>query len=432
MSGFGEDKNPFNMNNKMTQKERADVVDKQSRDEYKKQQRVKNERLDNEARYKQIKKPETIEEYYETNIYLKNKSEVIKDIKNDLVMKDYRYRGNTGDIYRPSDTKANAIYDGLVRINKLTDYEKENFLQKQLMDKFKTNSDDEAYDGYYSDDYNSDEYDYAEEMRKDEEEERERNEEGAMFEEYLNTQAIIDAEKAENKKISAKEQSDATITTNEDRITNRKTKLKDRMKQRMKSRIEAEKTPEQRAIEARKAKLTEALQNNTLNHISEEDARLMGLIKDNDDKYKLYTSSRFPDNKYVKTINGTIWINNNTKIKRDDETIVLLNDLLNETTGGKKTKKGRRTKKVKKTKKGRKTKKVKKTKKGGSRKTYSSKNIPPANISMKQIQNEVQKDKFIIRVNNDSKKFTDLVKKTLRNKKNPTIGGKRKTRKSKK
>ena len=120
MSGFGEeDKNPFNMNNKMTKKERADVAYELSRNEYKRQKRAKDEKLDNEARYMQIKKPETIDEWYENNRYLENKSEVIKEIKSDLVMKDYRRRGNTSNIYRPSDAEANTIYNRIVRLNKI-------------------------------------------------------------------------------------------------------------------------------------------------------------------------------------------------------------------------------------------------------------------------------------------------------------------------
>jgi len=384
MSGFGDDKNPFNMNNKMTKKERADVAHELSRNEYKRQKRAKDEKLDNEARYMQIKKPETIDEWYENNRYLENKAEVIKEIKSDLVMKDYRRRGNTSNIYRPSNDEANTIYNRIVRLNKISKDEKERLLQKQIMDKFKRDSDEDEYGGYYSDDYyNEDEPDWGEEMRKEEEEEKERQEQEAMYDKDLDAQEIRKAEKG-------KEKSDATMTTNEDRITNRKTKLRDRMKQRMKSKIEAAKTPEQKEREAkikeeeerkkaeearikaeedrRKAKITEALQNKTLMYINEEDARLMGWLKDNDNINKLYSSSRFPDKKYIKTDRGTIWISGNTKIKNDG-TDVLLNDLLNETTGGKKSKKVKRTKRSKKVKTSKKSRKNKRKSKKSKRKT---------------------------------------------------------------
>ena len=73
MSGFGEDKNPFNTNNKLTDKERTDIAHELSKKEYKRQKRARDEKLDNESRYMQIKKPETIDEWYENNIYLENK-----------------------------------------------------------------------------------------------------------------------------------------------------------------------------------------------------------------------------------------------------------------------------------------------------------------------------------------------------------------------
>ena len=301
-------------------------------------------------------------------------------------MKDYRRRGNTSNIYRPSNDEANTIYNRIVRLNKISKDEKERLLQKQIMDKFKRDSDEDEYDGFDSDDYyNSDEPDWGEEMRKEEEEEKERQEQDAMYDKDLDAQEIRKAEKAKSEK--GKEKSDATMTTNEDRVTNRKTKLKDRMKQHMKSRIEAAKTPQQKAEEdrrkaeedrrkaeedRRKAKITEALQNKTLMYINEEDARLMGWLKDNDNINKLYSSSRFPDKKYIKTDKGTIWISGTTKIKNNDGTDILLNDLLNETTGGKKTKKGKKTKrskKVKTSKKSRKNKGKSKKSKRKNRKT---------------------------------------------------------------
>ena len=382
MSGFGEDKNPFNTNNKLTDKERTDIAHELSKKEYNRQKRARNEKLDNEARYMQIKKPETIDEWYKNNIYLENKAEIIKEIKSDLVMKDYRRRGNTTNIYRPSDAEANTIYNRIVRLNKISKDEKDRLLQKQLMDKYKRDSDEDEFGGFDSDDYyNEDEPDWGEEMRKEEEEEKERQEQEAMYDKDLDAQEIRKAEKAKSEK--GKEKSDATMTTNEDRITNRKTKLRDRMKQHMKSKIEAAKTPEQKEREAkikaeedrrkaeedrrkaeedrRKAKITEALQNKTLMYINEEDARLMGWLKDNDNINKLYSSSRFPDKKYIKTDKGTIWISGTTKIKNDG-TDVLLNDLLNETTGGKKSKKVKRTKRTKRSKKVKTSKKSRKNK----------------------------------------------------------------------
>ena len=273
----------------------------------------------------------------------------------------------------------------------LSDYEKEELWQKEFAEKQKQRREDaeaEAQAPYFDwddpDNFGDQVADYEEfeERQKKENEKLEKE-----FEEKMKKQDEME----EAKKISAKEEQDANIKQMEKKRTDRHEKLRDRMRKQNKARAEkaeAAKTPEQKDREAkikeefrlkeekenrRKAKIMETLQNKKLNKISEEDARLMGWLKNNDDKYKIYTSSRLPDKKYIKTDKGTIWIDNNTLIKNDDGTFILLNDILNETTGGKKSKKVKRTKRSKKVKTSKKSRKNKRKTRRSKRKTRKTK-----------------------------------------------------------
>ena len=279
----------------------------------------------------------------------------------------------------------------------LSDYEKEELWQKEFAEKQKQRREDaeaEAQAPYFDWDDPDNFGDQAAEYEEFEEKQKKENEKWEKeFEEKMKKQNEME----EARKISAKEEQDANIKQMEKKRTDRHEKLRDRMRKQNKARAEnaeAAKTPEQKEREAkikaeedrrkaeedrrkaeedrRKAKIMETLQNKKLNQISEEDARLMGWLKDNDNINKLYSSSRFPDKKYIKTDKGTIWISENTNIKNDDGTFILLNALLNETTGGKKSKKVKRTKrskKVKTSKKSRKNKRKSKKSKKKNRKT---------------------------------------------------------------
>jgi len=259
----------------------------------------------------------------------------------------------------------------------LSESEKEELWQKEFAEKqkqWREEAEAEAQAPYFDwddpDNFGDPvaEYEEFEERQKKEDEKWEKE-----YEEKMKKQNEME----EARKISAKEEQDANIKQMEKKRTDRHEKIRDRMRKRNKAKAEkaeAAKTPEQKEREAkikeefrlkeekenrRKAKIMETLQNKKLNQISEEDARLMGWLKDNDDKYKLHTSSRLPDKKYIITDKGTIWISENTYIKNNDGTFILLNALLNETTGGKKSKKVKRTKRSKKVKTSKKSRKNK-------------------------------------------------------------------------
>ena len=134
--------------------------------------------------WNQITKPTTLQEYYDANTYLKNKPNVIKRIKGDLVDDEYHGRGpnkfrRPEEIYRPTEKDADKKYQKMKDIVDLPEHEVEKLRQKDIMNKFsKTDGDD--YCGYDStEDYDSEEQDYINKMIEKENAEAKAEEEEA-------------------------------------------------------------------------------------------------------------------------------------------------------------------------------------------------------------------------------------------------------------
>lgn len=134
--------------------------------------------------WNQIKKPTTLQEYYDANKYLNNKTDVIKRIKGDLVDDEYHNRGpnkfrRPEEIYRPTEKDADKKYQKMKKIVDLPEHEVEKLRQKDIMNKF-SKTDDDDYCGYDStEDYDSEEQDYINQMIEKENAEAKAEEEEA-------------------------------------------------------------------------------------------------------------------------------------------------------------------------------------------------------------------------------------------------------------
>tara|TARA_Y100000389_G_C17457278_1_gene519032 strand:+ start:1424 stop:2944 length:1521 start_codon:yes stop_codon:yes gene_type:complete len=173
MSGFlGKDENPFNMSNDMKPKERAERADELSRKGY--AEKCAREKTARQEKYiwNQITKPTTLQEYYDANKYLKNKPNVIKRIKGDLGDDEYHSRGpnkfrRPKEIYSPTDEEAEQKFKEMKDIVDLPEHEVEKLRQEDIMNKYKSNDNDNDNDDYYgydSDNYDSDEQRYINDM----------------------------------------------------------------------------------------------------------------------------------------------------------------------------------------------------------------------------------------------------------------------------
>lgn len=147
---------------------------------------------DNAYKFKKIKKPETIQEYYDNNKYLNNNNnEAIKKIKGDLLDREYRHRGRqirrTPEELRAitdlANSQAEEIYKILKDKNNITEEEKQELDTNEVMMRLEKASEQYNQMGYESPEYDSEQEEEHRKMMEEYEEEEKAEKERKIKEE---------------------------------------------------------------------------------------------------------------------------------------------------------------------------------------------------------------------------------------------------------
>jgi len=237
MSGFGEDKNPFNMNNKMTKKERANAAYDLSKSGYDedrkrfiqeeisdKKKQIKEKMLNNES--EQSIKEFITWEFNCINTYKKNRKIHRSGIQNKIVgTKDVAYNNS------PTQTEVNKIYNEIKSsIPKPLSSDEQYFQDLQKSLKAQQHAQEAAM--YYDSCDSDDNVDHAAQFDEDDRRQKERD---AIWDSEYEERCRIaeDQKKCDDRKEEIKQLHENDLGIKRSCDTKRKAQLKNRMRDNM-------------------------------------------------------------------------------------------------------------------------------------------------------------------------------------------------------